>query len=875
MKRLTLFIATLFTSLQLMAIPAKPVKQTLTLRDGSIVTATLRGDEHFHFYSTDDGRVITLQDDGTLDYTSREEISREWSERRNLKFAQRVELSRARRSKTGKPHREFGVPGKVVGNKKGLVILVNFQGTQMKHTRQQYDDQFNQEGYSSNKHIGSVRDYFLKQSYGQLTIDFDVVGPYTLSKELSFYGRNASFSYNYSTGTYTFKNWVNTWGKGDDVNAFGMVYEACNAADPEVDFKDYDWDGDGEVDQVYIIYAGYGEAQGGAANTIWPHEYELDMAAYFGNITGYPSFSTYANLWLDDVKINTYACSSELANSSGSQMDGIGSACHEFTHCLGLPDMYDRQYENFGMGNWDLMDQGSYNGPTGYAGSVPAAYTAYERWFSGWLTPIELDEGDDIDGMPAITDEPVSYIVYNQNNRNEYFLLQNIQKKSWNNYAGGHGLLIQHVFYDKNVWQSNEVNCTSYYNTSGNQYERCTIVPADNSRDESTLSGDPFPGTTKNTQFTDTSTPGAILYATGSGGNTLKRPIENITEAGGLISFTFNGGAPLSAPIALTVADEDKGTEWFRASWNEVENAVSYNVEVTEYIEPEEEETDPDAPEQPTLLLSEDFSLLANYKGAFTIDSKLDQYLHTTGWTGSKTYSGTDNSGVNGIKLGTSSLPGSLTTPLLDAPTEGIATILVSIAPYGSDPLSFQVDVITVDDTGETSITTRSYTSAGTYLIVARDINTSFKVKMQTTANRAYIRALHIADGQYGISAFDNIVPGSSQTEQTTVSSFTVEAPTTELRLSDLAQTRYSYRVQAVNAKGKTSAWSNVVDVLLPTTPTAIHCIPSLTSDSTVAVYTLSGQSIKSTASPTDWADNLPHGIYILRSGLHTYKVVK
>jgi M6 family metalloprotease-like protein len=213
----------------------------------------------------------------------------------------------------------------VTGKRKGLVILVNFQDTKMMrtHTQTEWNDYFNLKGYSKLNNSGSVHDYFYNQSYGLFDLEFDVVGPVTVSKKMAAYGANDAY--------------------GNDVDPAGMVYEACQLAADQVNFADYDWDGDGEVDQVYLIYAGYGEAANSntLANTIWQHEWNLEEAGY--------------SLTIDGVRINTYGCSSELNGDSGSYMDGIGTACHEFSHCLGIPDLYDTSGNgNYGMDEWDL-----------------------------------------------------------------------------------------------------------------------------------------------------------------------------------------------------------------------------------------------------------------------------------------------------------------------------------------------------------------------------------------------------------------------------------------------------------------------------------------------------------------------------------------
>lgn len=495
MKRLFSVLAFLMLAVTIWAIPAKRVKRVITLKDGTQMTVTLMGDEHMKYYMADDGQLV------------RRTISEEYEIMSTQQFSSLRERATARASKMQKARgaRKAAHTGK----KKGLVLLVNFTDAQMKSTSTQavFNSMLNEVGYNKNGHIGSVRDYFLAQSYNQLDIEFDVIGPLTLSNNMRYYGANDS--------------------NGDDLRPATMAAEACKLADPLVNFADYDWNGDGEVDQVYIIYAGYGEAQDAPSYTIWPHEWDLESGAEYGDGPG--------ALTLDKVKINTYACSSELKGNSGSTIDGIGTCCHEFSHCLGLPDLYDTSgsyTSNFGMDAWSIMDYGAYSGD----GCVPTAYTAYERMASGWLTPTEITEPTHITNMHPITnmDEHDAYIIYNKGNRNEYYILQNVQKEGWNSYADGHGLLIIHVDYDAKIWAENTVN-------NVRSHQRCTVVHADN-KDGSyanDLAGDPFPGTNNNRSFTDNTTPASTLFNPNEDKtHKLGMPLTKITEKNGLISFT-------------------------------------------------------------------------------------------------------------------------------------------------------------------------------------------------------------------------------------------------------------------------------------------------------------------------------------------------
>ncbi len=502
----------------LLAVPAQKVKTTLTLADGTRIAATLRGDETFHFYEAEDGKAYTMQEGIPAEIGLKDayaELQRGVQANNKRRMARR---NAKRKSKWGASSNHIS------GKYRGLVILVNFTDASLTYSQTDFDAVFNQKGYSQHNFGGSVHDYFYSQSYGQLDLTFDVIGPVNLSQALSYYGENDRY--------------------GNDKRAAEMVCEALRAVDQEVDFGDYDWDGDGEVEQVFVVYAGYGEHADAPAYTIWPHEYELSSAAYYGDGDG--------ALTLDGVRLDTYACSCELGGKKGTELSGIGTACHEFSHCLYLPDMYDTSGSSFGMGEWDVMDYGCYNGYNN-DGGTPTGYTSYERMYCGWLTPIELDSPCQISDMPALTDQPVAYILKNAGNSNEYYLLENRQQHSWDEYNVGHGMLILHVDFNANAWSNNEVNAIA-------SRQRMTIIPADNKLTAATLSGDPWPGTSGNTELTDTSTPAAKLYNANSDGRKfMGSPITDIRESeSGLISFTFSGGtnsilSPFQTPSSSVI----------------------------------------------------------------------------------------------------------------------------------------------------------------------------------------------------------------------------------------------------------------------------------------------------------------------------------
>lgn len=343
-----------------MAKPARRgIKKILTLADGTTVTAELRGDEFKKYWATEDGKTYTFNpENGLYQFTSANELESRARAKRNA-IAQ-AQAKRRAKLKAMARRKAFGTPSSTfTGKMKGLVILVQFKDTKFSSGNDQefYDRFCNEQGFTTTYgHSASVKDYFADQSNGTFEFDFDVVGPVTLSQNHSYYGANGS--------------------NGDDARAELMVRDACRLAKNQfdVDFSQYDWDGDGEVEQVYVIYAGLGEADYGDEDTVWPHMYYL-------------SESSYGVYTADGITVDTYACSNELIiDTDGSyKPDGISSVCHEMSHCFGLPDMYDTVGSNYGMGAWDVLDRGVYNGePAGY---LPCNYTAYEKCSSDGSNP--------------------------------------------------------------------------------------------------------------------------------------------------------------------------------------------------------------------------------------------------------------------------------------------------------------------------------------------------------------------------------------------------------------------------------------------------------------------------------------------------------
>lgn len=506
MKKLISILYFLLLATLVGAVPAKRgVWKTLTLADGTEVRAQLVGDEHGHYWLGVDGQSYNQIDGNALyqrvDAQGIQVKAKQRRQQANASRAKRLVKNSAAKSST------------FHGTKKGIIILVNFSQTSFKTSATYFQRVVNEKKFSDGNFVGSMCDYFLAQSDGNFELDFDVIGPVTVSQPYSYYGKNDS--------------------NGDDKYPATMVIEALTLADDQVNFANYDWDDDGYVDQVYVVYAGKGEADGGASSTIWPHAWTLSEAKTYGDGTGVQTF--------DGVKIDTYACGPELDGQTG-ELGGIGTMCHEFSHCLGYPDFYDIDYSGGqGMFEWDLMDSGSYNGD----GYRPAGYTSYERWVAGWREPVELTTDTEVTEMlPLVDKDSQFYIIYNQGNRNEYFLLENRQQQGWDADIPGAGLLIIHVDYDASTWMNNQPN-------DDPSHQRMTWVAADNKYQYTTYQGDryyttegaandPFPYGSVNA-FSRYTTPAAMFYNKNSDGSSyMTGSIENITcDAKGRVSFNY------------------------------------------------------------------------------------------------------------------------------------------------------------------------------------------------------------------------------------------------------------------------------------------------------------------------------------------------
>ncbi len=851
MTRILLLLLISFLSLQLDAAPAYPRPMQVKQKDGSTLQVVLQGDEWAHCFFTLDGVPVVRGDDDNYYYavsaqeddswTASNVLAHEADERsteerafvkeHSLTVVQVVRKVMTQRTQTNNLRRmarrkaEFGYPTNYVGDKKGLVILVNFSDLKMHATtaRKDFDRMFNLPGCHDNDLMGSVSDYFRDQSYGKFRLTFDVVGPVTVSQPYSYYGKNTSGS--------------------TDVNVRDMVVEACNLVKGQVNFADYDWDNDGEVDQVYLIYAGYGEQWGASPNTIWPHESSLYDQA----------------LEIDGKKIDTYACSSELKGNTDKYYSAIGTACHEFSHCLGLPDIYDVNYSGgIGMANWDLMSGGSYSGHSGW-GEAPCGYSAYERAFAGWLELKEINGPTIVTDMPPLDEEPVAYVLYNAGCRDEYFILENRQSQGWFTYTsrtdGCHGMLVTHVDYSSSAWERNAVNTNP-------QHQRLSFVPAGGEYGNRVKTGSTyrwnftdnhyfshlFPGKKKVTVFDNASHAdcgGRLFNANSDGSFALNLPVTHIKEKDGKISFYVAGGRLLDTPELLPATEVGEGS--FTAHWQPVEEAESYELELQNV----EIATRPSR----HMLLKETFNYFRRNSGdgGFEdLSEDVDQYMGTKGWSAERLFTS-----PSGVKLGTTSASGSLSTPVLHPSADSITVCLTAAS---VDEEATQLDLtIEADDVSQSTVScTLSPEHTPLLLHFPCTPNVPLRIRMEVN-KRSYVDSIAIYDGRYESSDI-----ARAETEGAEASVTYTGLQETSLALRHLGAKDYRFRVRAVGGDFF-SPWSSYQSVTLPAAEAAVHGV-TVDADEAVVYYDISGKR-------QEHRPFLP-GVYLQRSGGKVVKVV-
>ena len=475
-----ILLLTLF-NFGLFAAPADKTQTfTKTQKNGKVINYTLNGDEFISWLSSSDGYTLFENKSGEIVYAMIDESGKlkksniiaadpQYRSADDILFLSSIKKGLFYNSSqldVFKKNREerYSINKiemhKTVSNPNFLVILVNFSDLTFSSSNAiTMANQIADSNYTANGATGSVKDYYYDNSMGALNANFVVVGPYTLSGTQAYYG-------------------AETTDGSHDIRPREMIAEACSLANQDINYADFDNDSDGNVDMIHVVYAGRGQHNGGGTDAIWPHSWAI-----------YPSQS------FDGVDVYKYSCSNELRTIS--QIDGIGTICHEMGHVLGLPDFYDTDYSGTGgqsvvLESWDLMSSGNYNN----SAKTPPYLSALEREMLGWLDPIILISDSTPCTLPAISDSNKAYKV--NLNSNEFFIFEHRNQTKWDAYTAAKGML---VFHGDNLlidqWINSRIN---QININPND-RGFFIVPAYGDSTNNASSSTTFPGTQNITSF--------------------------------------------------------------------------------------------------------------------------------------------------------------------------------------------------------------------------------------------------------------------------------------------------------------------------------------------------------------------------------------
>lgn len=560
--------------------------RTVTLDNGRVVTVRLVGSQDLHFFVTADGEVV-MEEGGKFRLASTLEVE-------NIRaMAQQPAAESANALPFGvMPYAstldaagdaaayvsDESITGQRIlpslGTPKILTVMVDFQNLGFRFSAEDVDALLNSREYNTTnryRSYGSVAQYFEDCSFGQYRPQFDIVASFTLDNDYEHYGR--------PTGNRT-------------DNTTALLTDVCKKlAEYDIDFDQYDADNDGYIDMVYIVYAGYSEAMGAGGDCLWPTSGYQPMSVSLGN-KGFFRYSIQNELFGTP--------DTEGRFPGGNPITGIGVHVHEYCHAMGLPDYYPTidwfdgngyydvyKYDNQSMELWDLMD----GGENINNGLSPAPLSAWQRELFGWTDKMEILSEPANVALTPIKDGGAGVRIVNDENPNEFWILENLPKETvgWYAQMPGSGMLITHVDYDKTLFNAlNMVN-----NTPG--HPDITVMPADGwlpsimreflpagnpdflsySRYVKNHAGDTYPllsDTLVVTEFTD--------YKAYTG--TVDKPITDITKLDdGTVAFKFMGGTVLLGDVngdgVITIADANAIVNYYLG--NDVEN---FNMEAAD-----------------------------------------------------------------------------------------------------------------------------------------------------------------------------------------------------------------------------------------------------------------------------------------------------
>lgn len=526
MKKIFTFIITavlaLSTASSIQASPAYPYPIKYTQPDGSVITIQMHGDEFYSWVTDEDGNEIEMDNNGFY-HRVLKPLSASEKQAASFNSPMRVQNADGPQmvQKTGSPH--------------FLIILIEFKDIQFQksHTQSEFSDMLNKSGYSTLGAIGSVNEYFTDNSEGKFSPIFDVYGPVQVSYNQSEYGQDR--------------------GSDHDTGVARALVEACyklnNDPDTNIDFSIYDTDNNGSVDNIFFYYAGYSQAEGGPATSIWPHKWSVStsLGSYSSqNIPG--TATTYGNARFDGKYLSTYGCTSEFTGSKGTDICGIGTFCHEFSHTLELPDYYDTDYSENGQGDglfhYSVMSSGNYNSN----GRIPPYYTAIDKVKIGWSSWESLTSGtsytlNESNKMKAYR------TILSSSGSDEYFVYEARNGQKWDSPLPT-GLLIYHVR-------------ESQFSSKGNEYENNPGIyfkaayPSSLNPPHASEANVPYPGPNNVTAFDNNSPSPATDWSGKWHGDALSDINYNSTKH--QVTFTYTKKDPNTKTLSGKVTDYSTG----------------------------------------------------------------------------------------------------------------------------------------------------------------------------------------------------------------------------------------------------------------------------------------------------------------------------
>ena len=516
MKSVCVLVLMIACNLSVGAVPAHPRPVDIKQSDGTVLTVKLVGDEFHHYSATTDGYTVVQRSNGDYVYAvesgarlvpstviAHNPQMRDVAEKRMVSGLQKgltdkVLMAQGTRMRSNRD--KLMAPARTdYQDFRGLVVLIEYTDRSFTYGNDYFDDMMNMENYTGYYSTGgyyvpctgSARDYYHDNSMGVFNPQFDVVGPVRV-------------------------NYTSTTPQGTN-NCGDIFVSAINQLDSSVDFSQYDGDGDGVVDMIYFIVAGYtANFSGNNSGYLWPHQFYMY----------YYTFNQY-----DGVYLGRYSCSGEIYGweyYGYTDPDGIGTIVHEFSHALGLMDLYDTDYGTNGAANdpgeWDVMSGGSYLNES----RTPAGFSIWERYRLGFADPEQITEKRAGYRLEPVNTGNQGYWIQSPN-ENEFFMIENRQNTGWDTYLPGHGMLVTRVEYDENRWWDNTINIYSYHML----YQ---LLRAGNSSESS--ASDPFPGTAGVTSLNNLTTPSLKTWS----GLDCEWGLANIAENDGIITFGVVNG---------------------------------------------------------------------------------------------------------------------------------------------------------------------------------------------------------------------------------------------------------------------------------------------------------------------------------------------